>query len=354
MAKRKNNALKIGLISLLIIGGIGVGGYFLNDYIKNQKLSFTDEQLVSTLEEKSNIELTVRKSSVDSEFGSQIISYNITPNVANDEIVLSINYTDGTKIEEGILLVDHDSVNKEIVISCNKAFTKQIELTLYSKNNENVSAKLYIDFLEKLTMTSTLQMEEGKTFEIINNIESTGGTLLADRKIENEVISYEPFTPYYMENYLEETDSFYDYIVNSDYYEITEGDKIYRISSDHGIDGYNNGKLHGMTDEDLKNMLGQTYSFESYFNSIYVEITDINYDLIDSSDNITQEKAKTFSVRRPLSTLSNEKLEILFDGERTNIHYKCLFNNKEYFADFGLKFDINLTAIALSKSNIYF
>ena len=129
MAKRKNNFGKVLLAIALIGVTAGVASYYMNDYIESQKMSFTDEQLVSTLQENNNIELTVRKSSIDSEFGSQTIKYNITPLSANDEVLISINYVDGTEVEKDILLIDHDQKNKEIVISCNKVFTKQIELT---------------------------------------------------------------------------------------------------------------------------------------------------------------------------------------------------------------------------------
>ena len=380
MAKRKNNAWKI-ILSIALIGGVAGLGYLTSGFTdwtfgitsSEEDNSFVTEQLATSLKEENGVELSVKKSSTYSLYGSQTIAYKAGPNISFDEVLYKINYADGTT-PENVLSIVHDSEKKQITISCNKVFTQQITLTLYSKNDENVNAKLYIDFIEKLTINSSIVVNEGEPLSINNNITSTGGSILIDKTITSESLVFNADFVSKAEEYMK-ADA-YTAINNSELRSYTdeEGNEFF-IAEEYQEDAHYNDidgvepntpeevfasdieyDVIGLNSSAVDVLKANKFSYQSFVNGIYLYITNVKYDVqfADGREGLSAKKDGIFNMT--IANISEEHFTELFNGETQVFDYLYTINGKEYTSSFSLKINDNLSfqSITLSQDNIVF
>ena len=377
MAKRKNNFGKV-LLSFALIG-VTAGVGFLSSGFTNWNVeewfqisstedgAFIDGQLSTHLKEENGVELKVKKSSIASKFGSQTIGYTINPsNNINDEILYSVNYLDGSPTENEITII-HNDEKRELTISCNKVFTKQIILTLYSKNDENVNAKLYVDFIEKLNVKQTLVIAEDKPLSTINEITSSGGSILIDKTIQSESLSFNTDFIDKAVNYMK-IDGL-SAIENSEFKGWTEdnGDKLILAEEYYLSARYEEitpeeyfakdiqYSVIGLDNSSVNNLTKQNFSYDNFVNSIYLHITNIKYDVetADGHDFLSAKKDGLFDMK--IANISREHFNDLFNGEAPVFDYSIKINNRDYTSSFALKIEnLNITSISINKTNITF
>ena len=376
MAKRKNNFWAV-LLSIVLIGGVaGVGflssgftNWNVNEWFQTSSQEdnhFVSNQLATSLAEENGIELKVKKSSQPSKYGSQTIGYDINPqNNTNDEILYKLNYADGS-ISEEMIIVIHNPEKQELTISCNNVFTEQIILTLYSKNNENVNAKLYVDFIEKLNVKQNLVINENKPLSISNEITSSGGSIIIDKTITSESFTFNEDFILKAEQYMK-ADS-YSIVVNANLnYTDEEGNEFSLAEEYHESARYEDitpeeyfakdiqYNLIGLDNSSINNLKNQSFSYDSFVNSIYLHITNIKFDVYenDGHEALSGKKDGIFDLK--LSNISSDHFNDLFSGTSPVFDYSVTINNQEYSSSFGLKIEgLNITSISIDKTNITF
>lgn len=80
----------------------------------------------------------------------QVFSYSFSPsNATNQQIEISMTYSDETDCSE-VMEYSLDATNKQVTLSCKAAFSKQINVVLKSKANENATATIVLDYVKKL------------------------------------------------------------------------------------------------------------------------------------------------------------------------------------------------------------
>ena len=190
MKKRKNNktgAIIALTISALLLVGTGTLAYLtkgFQDWTFKQSEVIASDNLGTSLKSENGISLQVKKAQSDTGYGSQIIQYTINPEFHTDNVKYKINYNDGTAVADDVLKIVQDTANNQITITCNNVFTKKIILTIYAESNENIKAEVIIDFIEKITPTFNLQASDGQPLKVINNVETTGGTITVDKTVK--------------------------------------------------------------------------------------------------------------------------------------------------------------------------
>ena len=377
MAKKRKNNFWAVLLSIVLIGGVaGVGflssgftNWNVNEWFQTSSQEdnhFVSNQLATSLAEENGIELKVKKSSQPSKYGSQTIGYDINPqNNTNDEILYKLNYADGS-IPEEMIIVIHNPEKQELTISCNNVFTEQIILTLYSKNNENVNAKLYVDFIEKLNVKQNLVINENKPLSISNEITSSGGSIIIDKTITSESFTFNEDFILKAEQYMK-ADS-YSIVVNANLnYTDEEGNEFSLAEEYHESARYQditpneyfandiNYNFIGVDSSAINNLKSINFSYDSFVNSIYLHITNIKFDVYenDGHEALSGKKDGIFDLK--LSNISSDHFNDLFSGTSPVFDYSVTINNQEYSSSFGLKIEgLNITSISIDKTNITF
>ena len=377
MAKKRKNNFWAVLLSIVLIGGVaGVGflssgftNWNVNEWFQTSSQEdnhFVSNQLATSLAEENGIELKVKKSSQPSKYGSQTIGYDINPqNNTNDEILYKLNYADGS-IPEEMIIVIHNPEKQELTISCNNVFTEQIILTLYSKNNENVNAKLYVDFIEKLNVKQNLVINENKPLSISNEITSSGGSIIIDKTITSESFTFNEDFILKAEQYMK-ADS-YSIVVNANLdYTDEEGSRFCLAEEYHESAHYQditpdeyfandiNYNFIGVDSSAINNLKSINFSYDSFVNSIYLHITNIKFDVYenDGHEALSGKKDGIFDLK--LSNISSDHFNDLFSGTSPVFDYSVTINNQEYSSSFGLKIEgLNITSISIDKTNITF
>ena len=377
MAKKRKNNFWAVLLSIVLIGGVaGVGflssgftNWNVNEWFQTSSQEdnhFVSNQLATSLAEENGIELKVKKSSQPSKYGSQTIGYDINPqNNTNDEILYKLNYADGS-IPEEMIIVIHNPEKQELTISCNNVFTEQIILTLYSKNNENVNANLYVDFIEKLNVKQNLVINENKPLSISNEITSSGGSIIIDKTITSESFTFNEDFILKAEQYMK-ADS-YSIVVNANLnYTDEEGNEFSLAEEYHESARYQditpneyfandiNYNFIGVDSSAINNLKSINFSYDSFVNSIYLHITNIKFDVYenDGHEALSGKKDGIFDLK--LSNISSDHFNDLFSGTSPVFDYSVTINNQEYSSSFGLKIEgLNITSISIDKTNITF
>lgn len=364
--------IAVALASAILIGGTASIGYFSKGFkdwnVKNWFTTndhVTSDNLATQLKIENGIKLKVKNLANENNYGSQVISYSVDPSFNTDTILYKVAYNDASSIEEGVLSIKHDNSTKQITITCLKAFTKQIILTLYAESNENINASINIDFIEKLTPSFTLQAETGKQLKVNTNVATTGGSITVDKTIKEEKFIFNANFITKVNSYMKEDslDYFKKHVFlgkdkNDDGIAYYLADAyVYADKNNPDETEYNNYFKDTTFDSILSSLLPSsitTYSSGTFLNSIY---TNVTFKYVDMSDNghDVMDYQKNVTAKMPLSGLTSAHFTELFNGETKVFDYSCTINNQKYTSSFGLKLDeVNISNISVDKATIRF
>lgn len=364
--------IAVALASAILIGGTASIGCFSKGFKDwNVKNWFTtndhvkSDSLATQLKGENGIKLKVKTLASASNYGSQVISYSVDPSYNTDTILYKVAYNDASSIEEGVLSIKHDNSNNKITITCLKAFTKQIVLTLYAKSNENINASINIDFVEKITPTFTLQAETGKQLKVNTNVATTGGSITVDKTIKEEKFTFNADFVTKVNNYMKE-DSLIHYLKHDLLKKDSDGtiyslsDK-YKFANDHYPDvalDYTDYYKDTTFDSILSSLSPSnitSYSTEAFINAIYMNVNFTYVDIEDDEGNEGCDIDYKLTAKMPLSGLTSAHFTELFNGETKVFDYSCTINNQKYTSSFGLKLDeVNISNISVNKTTIRF
>lgn len=360
--------IAVALASAILIGGTASIGYFSKGFKDwNVKNWFTtndhvkSDSLATQLKGENGIKLKVKTLASASNYGSQVISYSVDPSFNTDTILYKVAYNDASSIEEGVLSIKHDNSNNQITITCLKAFTKQIVLTLYAESNENINASINIDFVEKLTPTFTLQAETGKQLKVNTNVATTGGSITVDKTIKEEKFNFNTDFVTKVNDYMKE-DSLIYYLKHDILKKDSDGtiysfsDK-YKFANDHYpdvaldyTDYYKDTTFDSILSSSSLSSI-TSYSTEAFINAIFM---NVNFTYVNIDDEAIDVNYK-LTAKMPLSGLTSAHFTELFNGETKVFDYSCTINNQKYTSSFGLKLDkINISNISVDKTAIRF
>ena len=140
----KKNYSKSLFCFILCIGVLIGFGRVINDSEKPS--SSSTHEIISR-----GIEARMLSSTTNS-YGEkdQVFTYSLTPsNASNQEVEISMAYSDETDCSE-VMEYSLDAANKQVTLSCKAPFSKQINVVLKSKANENATATIVLDYVKKL------------------------------------------------------------------------------------------------------------------------------------------------------------------------------------------------------------
>ena len=144
MKKNYSKSLLSGLCFILCIGVLIGFGRVIKDSEKPS--SSSTHEIISR-----GIEARMLSSTTNS-YGEkdQVFSYSITPsNASNQEVEISMTYSDETDCSE-VMEYSLDTTNKQVTLSCKAPFSKQINVVLKAKANENATTTIVLDYVKKL------------------------------------------------------------------------------------------------------------------------------------------------------------------------------------------------------------
>ena len=364
MAKRKNNktgAIIALTISALLLVGTGTLAYLtkgFQDWSFKQAEVVESDNLGTSLKSENGISLKVKKTQSDTGYGSQIIQYTINPEFHTDNVKYKINYNDGTAVADDVLKIVQDTTNNQITITCNKVFTKKIVLTIYAESNANVKAEVTIDFIEKITPTFNLQATDGQPLKVINNIDSTGGTITVDKTVKEESFTFNAEFLTKAKNYLKE-DS-YTYLQNNKYLGSNGTEEYYfpegLWGQESSIETYYNSCTFELSLDSINPGTITAYSIDSFLSKIYL---NIGFTYVDMNDNASGADVMSYehslTYKGEIQMLSSTHFNELFNGTTNVFDYSCKINNQAYNKSFGLSIDeVNISSISANKTNISF
>lgn len=220
---------KLMLTMISTIGALGTIGAITNE--KYHWLSTSTEgntpkdTLNSSVQSENGIKITgMKKGAADSSetYGSQTISFSYDEDTT-DKIMAKLVYSeDQSDVESEIFSMTLYDTSIELV--CNKAFTKQITLILYSRNNDSVNAKVTLDFLERLTVDMDYPLFHGRHPQYVSlasiTVTTTGGTMTVDKEIRDRAFTID-FKE--LNEYVKPIFSYYAPAVLSDYAGVGRG-----------------------------------------------------------------------------------------------------------------------------------
>lgn len=155
MAKRKNKNILLKIIlTTLILGGIGVGGYYaVNHFIESSEQDKqTDPLQLKMLSESVLDDGTIRK----------VLSYTITPEDAtNKEVKVTAEYEDGSLCDDVVSCWTSTS-NLQIGLDFKSDFDKKIIITITSAYDSKIKTTITCDYEKDLVDFKMKKNEGGK------------------------------------------------------------------------------------------------------------------------------------------------------------------------------------------------
>lgn len=323
-----NKKLTLGLsIGSIIALSITISSFLLiNKSIDNNDGTSMKTEIIN----QQQIKISSIKYS-NTNYGSQTIHYSVNPKINTDEVAYSLKYSDDTLVEEDIFSVTFMPSSNYIDITCLKPFTNQVILSIYAKSNENIRASITIDFLERITLNPVLEINTDSPLKINPNLESTGGSILIDKTIKKESISF--------------SESFVDLIKNK----LKERfENVYYTNPQTTTYDQLSTKYFGLEQSDCDKLFSNNFTYGSFIENIYYEV---EYSWIESdSDYETYEHEKMY-----ISELLKEDFYTIFDGETSVFSYSCEVNDQKYTKQLGLLIDsIDINSITINNKNIVF
>ena len=311
------------LLSLLLVTGI-VSVPYIKDFVNKNN----DSSVETSIVDSTQIRITNVKRTNDSSYGTTEFTYSVNPNNTNAKILYKLEYSDGSDVENDILLVTHYAGSCMFVVKCNKVFTKQINMILYPLNQENVTAIVKFDFRERLSVDSSLVQNEGTYLDVNTVVSTTGGSITVDKSVKNETVSWNDDFVQYITNKLKSMDG--QYSNQPDWY----NDNNCSIMT-----GTN--KLVGLTDSDLnKWFTSHVFSTNDFVNSIYYEVEywyEVDDDISIGSTTIPEGyETEHYYEKYYINDLNSLYFNECFNGSTNIIDYTCVVDEKTYSESFGL------------------
>ena len=169
------------LIISLLLGVVSFSSLCSCNYLNYNQDNYETNQLETKIVENGiNIKSVVDVSS-NAKYGAKQFNYEVYPSNYAGSINYSLKYPSGSTPAESVLKVTHDENNHSFIIECGNVFSNQATLRIYSDKNTSVYATVTIDFVEKITVDSTMVCNEGSIINFNSNVSGTGGTILANK-----------------------------------------------------------------------------------------------------------------------------------------------------------------------------
>ena len=331
--KKKRYAPYIALGTLAFIAGLGCaffGGYLLG---KNVKAEDKPGETIAIKDNAVAIKCAF-KNNTKAKYGTYELTYSVTPTIYTDQIVAKIAYQDGTNIEDGIVSIEHDTINKEVNVNCLNAFTKKIVLTLYAESNPNVKGTMLFDFKERINviLPDAINLVEGQVPAINPHVDTTGGTILVDKNVTDVTYSWNPeFLSWVKEKSMKELN---DYMDENRANMSFEGGKFTGYVGLGAEDATGFFKKAFKANEFLTTK-GGSYTWEEAY-----------------SDDDSEDPWSVCNSTWHLGSASKADFMAEFSGTKPVFDWTCKVNGNSYAKSFGLTLSsINVTSISISGSS---
>ena len=261
-------------------------------------------------------------------YGRLKVNYTSTPSFNTDTILYKTAYKDGSAVDAEVLTINQDTINNQLIITCNKVFTKQIILTLFAESNSSVKADVTIDFKEKINPISTLVAKENETLTLNSDYVTKAETFLNDNVYN--ITYYKAIDNWNIAN-------------RASKYSGAEGKKLF--FKEVGITKYGTSPCPA---------IGSKFTFEQLLTSI-----DYSYSIpyINKNGRSGTEENVGYSIQfsKKLSSLSNSQLKELFNGVNPVFDYTYTINGVSYKESFPLTYDgVNASNISVDNSALIF
>ena len=285
-------------------------------------------------------------------YGQLKVNYTSTPSFNTDTILYKTAYKDGNAVDADVLTINQDTINNQLIITCNKVFTKQIILTLFAESNSSVKADVTIDFKEKVNPVSTLVAKDGETLTLTTELNATGGTISIDKEIKNAQFTLNSYFLTTAEAFL--NDNVYDITfykalddwtgaVRASKYSGTEGKELF--FKEVGITKYGVSPCP---------TIGSKFTFEKLLTSITYTYT-IPYINKSGRSGVQENVSSSIQLSKKLSSLSNSQLKEIFNGVNPIFDYTYTINGVSYTESFPLTYEgINASDISVDNSTLVF
>lgn len=293
----------------------------------------------------------LRASASENGYGQLKVNYTSTPSFNTDTILYKTSYKDGSAVDAEVLTINQDTINNQLIITCNKVFTKQIILTLFAESNSSVKADVTIDFKERINPISTLVAKENETLTLSTELNSTGGSISIDKEIKNAQFTLNSDYVTKAEKYLKE-----------DLYSVTnygalDANTLAQRASKYSGDA---GKYTFMMEVNFTKsetsypIIGQTFTFEKFLTSTTYNFV-IPYINKNGRAGLVKDVNQDYKLTRTLSKLSSAHLKELFNGVNPVFDYTYTINGVSYKESFPLTYDgVNASNISVDNSALIF
>ena len=346
MKKTNKKIIIFSLVGLLLASSIAIPT-IINNSNRNES------NLVSSIDNNKGINLVVKSIQSDNDYGTQEITYTVTPSFYAGQIIYKLNYlNDDAPLEEDIFSILHDVENNKLTITCLKPFLKQIILTLYAETNESVFATLKIDFIERLTPSYSLIAEDNKPLKVNTTVNTTGGSIEVDKTVKNEKLIFNKGFITKANNYLR-LDSYNIENYESNAYSVKQKATKYKSTSGKSLYEQET-TLVSSTLSTLDPESFTNFTYESFIYSITAILSIKCYNLAGMRG-VSENQANEIYYTMKLKNITSNHLNELFNGTNPVFDYSCSINGTSYSTSLPLKLgNVQAKDISMSINSIMF
>lgn len=346
MRKTNKKIIIFSLVGLLLASSVAIPTIIKNNSNPNES------NLVSSIDNNKGINLVVKSIQSDNDYGTQEITYTVTPSFYAGQIIYKLNYLNDAPLEEDILSILHDVENNKLTITCLKPFLKQIILTLYAETNESVFATLKIDFIERLTPSYSLLAEDNKPLKVNTTVNTTGGSIEVDKTVKNEKLIFNKGFITKANNYLR-LDSYNIENYESNAYMVKQKATKYKSTSGKSLYEQET-TLVSSTLSTLDPESFTDFTYESFIYSITAKLNIKCFNLAGMRG-VSENQTDAFNYTMKLKNITSAHLNDLFNGTNPVFDYSCSINGTSYSTSLPLKLgNVQAKDISMSINSIMF
>lgn len=346
MRKTNKKIIIFSLVGLLLASSVAIPTIIKNNSNPNKS------NLVSSIDNNKGINLAVKSIQSDNDYGTQEITYTVTPSFYAGQIIYKLNYLNDAPLEEDILSILHDVENNKLTITCLKPFLKQIILTLYAETNESVFATLKIDFIERLTPSYSLLAEDNKPLKVNTTVNTTGGSIEVDKTVKNEKLIFNKGFITKANNYLR-LDSYNIENYESNAYTVKQKATKYKSTSGKSLYEQET-TLVSSTLSTLDPESFTDFTYESFIYSITAKLNIKCFNLAGMRG-VSENQTDAFNYTMKLKNITSAHLNELFNGTNPVFDYSCSINGTSYSTSLPLKLgNVQAKDISMSINSIMF
>ena len=346
MKKTNKKIIIFSLVGLLLASSVAIPTIIKNNSNPNES------NLVSSIDNNKGINLVVKSIQSDNDYGTQEITYTVTPSFYAGQIIYKLNYLNDAPLEEDILSILHDVENNKLTITCLKPFLKQIILTLYAETNESVFATLKIDFIERLTPSYSLLAEDNKPLKVNTTVNTTGGSIEVDKTVKNEKLIFNKGFITKANNYLR-LDSYNIENYESNAYMVKQKATKYKSTSGKSLYEQET-TLVSSTLSTLDPESFTDFTYESFIYSITAKLNIKCFNLAGMRG-VSENQTDAFNYTMKLKNITSAHLNELFNGTNPVFDYSCSINGTSYSTSLPLKLgNVQAKDISMSINSIMF